>query len=109
MFIQKLKKNKIDDYVKIHRNAWPELILAAKEAGVGREMIWLKDDAIYLYVMAENFDKAMANLHKTEVCKKWMQVIEPYFEEIQDFHGEGNIIRLEKIFDLEKQLIEINK
>lgn len=45
-------------------------------------MIWIKENTIYLYVIAENFNRAMANFHKTEVCKKWMEVITPYFEKM---------------------------
>ena len=72
IFIQKLKKNKINDYVKIHKDAWLDLLNATKDAGIERQMIWIKENTIYLYVIAENFDKAMVNLHKKEVYEKWM-------------------------------------
>ena len=75
-----------------------------KNAGIKREIIWMNEDQILIYAMAENFDKSMAELAKSSVAQKWWKKMRPLLAEMQDYSGKGNIIKLEKIFDLESQL-----
>ncbi len=109
MFIQKTKKDKREEYIQSHKRVWPELIEAHRDAGIKRELIWMKGDYIYLYIMAEDFEKAMENLTKTKIFKEWIKKMTPLLDEIQDYSGEGKVIRLDKVFDLEEQLEECEK
>ncbi len=104
LFKQKVKSDKRAEYVDAHENAWPELLKAIRASGVEREIIWMDGDYIYIYVMAENFDKAIENQKKTEVFPKWVDKMAPLLAEIQDYSDEGRVAGLEKVFDLEAQL-----
>ena len=106
MFVQEVKPDKKNEYVAAHRDAWPELLVAIRESGIEREMIWLHGNYIYIYMMSENFDRAMATLAEKQVFKNWLDKMEPLLAMMQDYSGEGNVIILDKVFDLEKQLKE---
>ena len=106
MFVQEVKPDKKDEYIDVHRNAWPDLLVAIKESGIEREMIWLHGNNIYIYMMSEDFDRAMSTLAEKQVFKDWIEKMEPLLAMMQDYSGEGNVIRLDKVFDLEKQLKE---
>jgi len=105
MFMQKVKSEKKEEYISAHKAAWPELLRAIKDSGIDREMIWLFGDYVCIYMMAEDFDDAMLRLSKTDIFKKWSELMGPLLEEMQDYsQGGGNVITLEKVFDLEVQL-----
>jgi L-rhamnose mutarotase len=106
MFVQEVKAEKRDEYIGAHRDAWPDLLKAIKDSGIEREMIWMHGNNIYIYIMSENFDRAMAVLAEKQVFKDWIEKMEPLLAMMQDYSGEGNVIRLDKVFDLEKQLEE---
>ncbi len=107
LFMQKVKTGKMDEYKETHKNVWPELLEAIKDCGIEREIIWMHGDNIFIYMMSKNFESAMAKLGEREIFKKWLQKMEDLLDEMQDYSGEGNIITLENVFDLEKQLDEI--
>ena len=109
MFIQKIKEDKKKEYIKVHEECWPELLRAIKESGIIREMIWLHENNILIYMMSENFDKSIAKLAKKKVFKDWNDKMSLLLDEMQDYSEEGKIIRLVKIFDLEMQLGELKK
>ena len=102
LFIQKVKPEKKEEYIEAHRKVWPELLALIKESGVKREIIWIKDETLYVYIMAENFDKALGYQGETELFKRWVEKMTPLLAEIQDYSEEGKIVKLDKVFDLEE-------
>jgi L-rhamnose mutarotase len=105
MFVQKLKTEKKEEYIKAHKEAWPELLKAIKDSGIDRELIWIFGDFICIYMMTDDFDEAMSNLSKTEIFKKWSEYMGELLDEMQDYsEGGTNVITLDKVFDLEEQL-----
>ena len=109
MFTQKLKKDKVKEYIKTHKKVWLELLKATKEAGIVREIIWMDKETTYAYMMVEDFEGAMKKLAKTKVFKDWVKKMEPFMDIAPDYTGGGKIVELEKVFDLEKQLEELDK
>ncbi len=108
MFIQKVKKDKRDEYIEVHKNAWPELLKAIKESGIEREIIWIDEqNNLYLYFMSENFDDAFKKLAKTQVFKDWIVKMSDLLEIMQDYSDDGKIKKLPKIFDVEQQLRQL--
>ena len=107
LFVQKVKKDKKNEYINTHKKVWTDLVKAIKESGIDREIIWMFEDNIIIYMMAKDFDSAMQKLGETEIFKKWIEKMGPLLDEIQDYSGKGNIIRLDTIFDLEEQLGEL--
>ncbi len=104
LFVQKVKSDRKQEYIKAHAEAWPSLLEAIRDSGIEREMIWMQDDTIYIYIMAEHFDRAMATLAETAVFKEWLAKMDPLLAVMQDFSGEGKVVRLPKVFDVELQL-----
>jgi L-rhamnose mutarotase len=103
MFMQKARPEKKEEYMAAHRECWPDLLRAIKESGIEREMIWMDGNTIFIYMMTENFDTAMARLGETDVFKRWTAKMGPLLAMMQDYEG-GNIVQLDKVFDLESQL-----
>jgi L-rhamnose mutarotase len=104
LFVQKVKADTKQEYLTAHREPWPELIRTIRESGVEREIIWMQGENLYIYVMAPDFDKAIAHQSRTDVFQRWLDKMKPLLSEIQDYSEDGGVVRMEKIFDLEEHL-----
>ena len=61
-YIGRIRRGKVDDYIKAHERVWPELIDAMKRAGVERESCFVFGNHIFVYVEAKNIDMATERL-----------------------------------------------
>lgn len=104
LFIQRVKEDRKQEYLEAHRNPWSEVVRTIRDSGVKREIIWIQDNTLFVYVMSDNFEKSIAYQNSTPTFRKWLEKMAPLLSEIQDYSGEGTVQRLEKVFDLEEQL-----
>ena len=104
LYRQKVNKDKRQEYIKYHDNVWPEVLKAIKDSGIEREIIWIDGDYLYIYVMAEDFNKSMKKLAEDEAAKKWWKLMEPLLSEMPDYINRGDINTFDKVFDLEEQI-----
>ena len=104
VFIQKVKKDKKEKYLKYHKECPKALMEVIKNSGIKREIIWINEEQLIVYIMSDDFEKAMARLVKQSVFKNWTSLMEPLLSEMQDYSQDGKIKNLQKVFDLEEQL-----
>ena len=98
-FVIELKDEYINEYIDIHKNAWPELLKTIKEAGVKEELIYNYKNLSIVFFECEDIDAIYKILGEKDVVQKWDAVVKPWFA--------SEFIFLEKIFDLNKQLEDI--
>lgn len=96
LMVIKVKPEHRDDYIAIHKNPWPEMLAAIRDAGFYNEVIWYFEDQSIIYLECDDHDEANARLRATEVCKKWDIEMAPRFAAAP--------VMPEKIFDLNQQL-----
>lgn len=96
LLIIKVRPECRDEYISIHKNPWPEMLAAIRDAGFVNEAIWYFEDQSIIYLECPDHDECNAKLRATEVCKKWD------IEMIPRFAAEP--VMPEKIFDLQQQL-----
>lgn len=94
-FIIELKEEYVDEYIILHKKAWPEMLEAIKNAGVKEEVIYIYQNLSIVFIECEDIDELYNKLDKEEVVKKWNLTVGPWFK--SDFQF------LEKIFDLNQQ------
>ena len=105
LFIQKVKKDKKDKYIEYHKRCAQDLLKEINNAGIEREIIWINDEQLIVYIMARNFDISMDILSEKEIFKDWLVLMSPLLSEVQDYSEKGKIIKLQEVFNLEKQII----
>lgn len=107
MFIQRTKDDTREKYIKYHEKLEPDLLKAHRNSGILREMIWIKGNELYLYIMSEDFKKSMKDMGEKKVFKDWIEKMTPLLDIIQDYSENGEVKILDKVFDLEEQLENI--
>ena len=60
-FLLRVDPERLDEYKERHRNVWPEMRDALREAGWGNYSLFLRDDGLLVgYVETEDFEAALS-------------------------------------------------
>ena len=96
LIVIKVKPEHREEYINIHKNPWPEMLEAIRQAGFTNEVIWYFEDQSIIYLECADPDACNTALRATEICKKWDVTVCPWFA--------ADPVVPEKIFDLNQQL-----
>jgi L-rhamnose mutarotase len=107
-FINVLKEDHIDDYIEIHKNAWPEIMKAQKDVGVEEAYIWIYKNLAIIIYKCDDINRVYRELGEMEVLKNWNKAVAPFIDKSPSLSFSGNMDTLEKVFDLGQQIAEFN-
>jgi L-rhamnose mutarotase len=95
----RLKPGAEERYEQYHAAVWPEILAGMRGAGVTRWVIFRDGLDLFHYVECEDYDRAMAELAKSEADRRWQAEMAPMMEVAHDLSGSGGD-RLRIIFEL---------
>ena len=102
--IIELKEEFVDDYVKIHRDPWPELLAMEKSVGIKEELIWIYKNLAILYYECDDINRVHKILSNNEIEKRWYITVCPWFKDSTVLNSSRGVKTLNKVFDLSQQL-----
>ena len=70
-WLLRVKKGKEEEYRRVHEAVWPELIEAARQAGIRNHSCFLSGRDVIIYAEADELESTFAKLLATEVKKRW--------------------------------------
>jgi L-rhamnose mutarotase len=86
-----VRKDKIDEYKKLHADVWPEVLDMIEQCNIGNYSIYLRklpDGKSYLFSYLEyigsDFAADMAKMAADPMTQKWWDVCEPCQEPLPD-------------------------
>jgi L-rhamnose mutarotase len=79
-YLMQVRPGKAEGYRESHRAVWPELIAAANRAGIRNHSVFLKDGLLFLYLEADDLERSMAELLRTDVKRRWDEYMEKFLE-----------------------------
>ena len=77
----RVRKGKEEEYRRAHAAVWPELIAAAREAGLRNHSCFLSGRNVMVYAEAEDIDATLDHLLKAQVKKRWDHLMSSLLEE----------------------------
>lgn len=95
-----IKPEYVDEYVKIHLDAWPDVLEAHSKAGIRNYSIFQNGNEFFYYFETDDFKKAMEGLSKDPVCKKWNSITSKMIEAPVDFSSDSPLPLMRQIFYL---------
>jgi L-rhamnose mutarotase len=100
--MMKLKPENVKDYIVLHDNTWPDLVIAIREAGFIEEYIYILDNLVMVVMKCENFKDSCAKLEETEVFKSWdTKVREMLVSDEPFFHTKDVLLDLGPVWQLD--------
>ena len=96
-FLLRVRPDRLDEYRARHREVWPEMLDALRDAGWRNYSLFLGDDGLLVgYVEVDDFEAAQRAMAQTEVNDRWQRDIAPFF----DARADETFERLEEVFHL---------
>jgi len=100
-FVYKIKPGLKAEYQKTHDEIWPEQVKALKDAGFKNYSMYYKEDGtVFSYLETDDFEKSVQVLFKSEVNRKWQELMEKYFDKTSSDILGPEITLLEKIWQM---------
>jgi L-rhamnose mutarotase len=96
-FVLRVKPDRVDEYVLAHREVWPEMLQALKDAGIGNYSIFRAGNEMFGYFETDDLARAETYLSAQEVNARWQDAMADFLEERVQDHGPPP---LEEIFRL---------
>ena len=102
-FILKVKQELIEEYKEHHRNVWPEMLAALREAGWHNYSLFMRDDGLLFgyFETPESLQAAQAAMEEADVNTRWQTLMAPYFELPPNGRPDQMFVELEEVFHLE--------
>ena len=79
-----LKRDKVDEYKRLHADVWPEVLKKIKECNIANYSIYLRelpDGNLYLFsyfeYVGEDFEGDMAQMAADATTQEWWDVCKP--------------------------------
>jgi len=83
----KLKPECREEYLEAHRHVWPELIEAARRAGIRNHSVFLRGDTLFLYAEAEDPQASLDEFLSDGVKRRWDAAMQPLLDPQQEAAG----------------------
>ena len=97
-FILRVRPECVDEYVKAHREVWPEMLDALRGAGIRNYSIFRAGYEMFGYFEADDLDAAEGFLAQQDICVRWQDAMAHLLEErVPD----GGPPQLEEVFRLD--------
>jgi len=97
-FVLRVKPDRVDEYVLAHREVWPEMLEALKDAGIRNYTIFRAGNEMFGYFEADDLEQAESHLAAQEVSARWQDAMANLLEERVPDQGPPP---LEEIFRLD--------
>jgi L-rhamnose mutarotase len=97
-FVLRVRPEKVDEYVEAHRNVWPEMLAALREAGIRNYTIYRNGNEMFGYFESDDLEAAGAYMSAQDVNIRWQDAMAGLLEERVPDEGPP---ALEEVFRLD--------
>jgi len=80
-FVLRVRADKVDEYVEAHRNVWPEMLAALRDAGIRNYTIFRHGNEMFGYFESDDLEAAAAYMDTQEVNARWQDAMAGLLEE----------------------------
>ena len=80
-FVLHVNADRIDDYVEAHRNVWPEMLQALRDAGIRNYTIFRRGNEMFGYFESDDLAAAGEHMAAQEVNTRWQDAMAGLLEE----------------------------
>jgi L-rhamnose mutarotase len=92
-FVAKLRVESKEDYIEAHNSFSSELRARYRDAGIRQIRLFLMDEQLFMYVEADDYEKAHAALAEDPLDRLWQEQVGPM--KCPDFQPLTEIFRLD--------------
>jgi L-rhamnose mutarotase len=80
-FVLQVRPERIDEYVRAHREVWPEMLDVLRRAGIRNYTIFRHGNQMFGYFEADDLDAAARYLREQDVSGRWQDAMAQLLEQ----------------------------
>jgi L-rhamnose mutarotase len=97
-FVLSVRPEKIEQYIQAHKEVWPEMLQALRDAGIRNYTIFRHGTEMFGYFEADDLEAAANHLARQEVSTRWQNAMAALLDQrVPD----GGPPALEEVFRLD--------
>ena len=101
-FLARVRPDRLAEYRAAHREVWPEMLAALREAGWANYSLFLDDDGLLIgYLETDDFDAARRRMEQAGVNARWQAEMAPFFAGIAGQRPDEGFRQITEIFHLD--------
>ena len=102
-FVLKVKEGMIEEYKAHHREVWPEMLDALREAGWHNYSLFMKRDGTLFgyFETPDSLQAAVERMEQREVNERWQTMMVPFFDSREGAYADEMMVELEEVFHLD--------
>lgn len=101
-FLLQVRSDRLDEYRVRHREVWPEMLDALREAGWRNYSLFLRPDGLLVgYLETEDFQSSLEGMEARDVNARWQAEMAPFFELPDGGRADTGLKRVEEVFHLD--------
>ena len=109
-FCLQVRQDRLTEYVERHRQVWPEMLMALRQAGWHNYSLFLREDGFLVgYVESPDLDAAQAAMAATDVNRRWQAEMTGFFVGLDGRGPDQGLLLLTEIFNLDDQIDAIHE
>jgi len=101
-YFYKVKPNKLDEYIKAHKEIWPEQVELLKKSGVKKMVIFNRGNDLFLYSEIDDVKRYHKIRRASEVDKRWSEYMDTLLVKPFDSKEPSAFAELKEIWKLEE-------
>ena len=97
-FRLRVKEEKLDEYKRLHREVWPELLADMRAASIRNYSIFARGPELFGYLECDDWDAALAALARSDANRRWQERMKEYLATPVDPDQAEPLELLEEVF-----------
>ena len=77
-FRLRVKEERLEEYKRIHREVWPELLADMRAASIRNYSIFARGPELLGYLECDDWDAAVAALARSDANRRWQERMKEY-------------------------------
>lgn len=99
-FRLRVKPDRLDEYIRIHAEVWPELLRDLTAAGYRNYSIFADGPELFGYLECDDWNAAQVALAGSDANRRWQDRMSEYLETPVDPDGQQPLNLLRQVFFL---------
>ena len=83
-FLMRVRDGFQDEYIRRHREVWPEVLEEQRLAGIKKMAIYMKGSDLFLYMEVDDYAKAVRILSQSPAALRWEEYMAPILDDVDD-------------------------
>ena len=97
-FRLRVKEERLEEYKRIHREVWPELLADMRAASIRNYSIFARGPELFGYLECDDWDTVVAALARSEANRRWQERMKEYLATPVDPDQTEPLELLEEVF-----------